>query len=51
MIEKIKNVNWLGKCAVFKHDQFFDDMGHGFEWSKKHYNCKNDQSRVWYFIK
>ena len=51
MVEQIENVNWLGQCAIFEHDQLFDYMGHWSEWSKKHKNCNSDKDRIWNFIK
>ena len=51
MVKQIENVDWLGECTIFKHDQFFDYMGHGSEWSKEHKNSNSDKNHVWYFIK
>jgi hypothetical protein len=51
VVEQIENVNWLGERAIFKHNQFFDHMGHGFEWRKKHKNSNDDKNQIGYFIK
>jgi hypothetical protein len=50
MIEKIEDVDGPGENAFFKHDQFFQNMGHGPKGQQQHENGKENQCRVRYLV-
>jgi hypothetical protein len=50
VIEQVEDVNWSGKGPVFKHDQFFENMGHGLEWRQQHENYQRYQDGIWNFL-